>query len=332
MEGDSMRAAVLEAHGGVDQIHIRNWPRPRAAANHALVEVRACALNYLDIFVRRGMPDQPVDLPRIGGGDIAGIVKSVGEGVSDAWLGARVVLFPRLPRGGILGEHANGGLCEFISVDQSQLIRIPDSVDFNRAAALPIAYGTAHRMLVTHGELKPSERVLILGASGGVGTASVQIAKTKGAEVFACTSSEEKARKLKALGADHVVVPGSDPDFSKTVWELSGKGGINVAVNFTGGDTWIPTIRTMARHGRIITCGSTAGHECMIDVRYIWHRELRILGSRGYMPSDIKLILDEVANGRLNPAIDRAMPLENVREAMSLLEDRKLFGKVILNP
>jgi alcohol dehydrogenase len=212
------------------------------------------------------------------------------------------------------------------------LIRIPDTVDFNRAAALPIAYGTAHRMLVTHGQLKPNERVLILGASGGVGTASVQIAKMNGAEVFACTSSEEKARKLQALGADHTVVLGPNADFSKAVWELSGKNGINVAVNFTGGDTWIPTIRTMARHGRILTCGSTAGHECMIDVRYIWHRELRILGSRGYMPSDIELMLNEVANGRLNPAIDRVMPLEDVREAMRLLEERKLFGKVILNP
>ncbi len=332
MSRREMKAAVIEGHGDVGHVHIRTWLRPEPEPGHVLVQIAACALNYLDIFVRRGMPDLPVILPRIGGGDIAGTVCEVGSGVDSVWIGKRVVLFPRLPSGGILGEHANGGLCEFISVDERQLIEIPASVDFNRAAALPIAYGTAHRMLFTKAQLAKGERIFILGASGGVGAACVQLAKMIGAEVFAGTSSEEKAKKLRILGVDHVIVHGNSDDFSKEVWTLSEKKGVDVAVNFTGDTTWIPTLRVMARNGRIVTCGSTANHLSMIDIRFVWHRELQILGSRAYLPSDTKAIINFVSQGRLDPVIDSILPLEEIRYAMTLLEDRHVFGKVILNP
>jgi alcohol dehydrogenase len=326
-----MRVVAVRAHGGLEQVQLDDWPMPEPGPGMALVEVRACGLNYLDIFVRRGMPDLPVTLPRIPGGDVAGVVCAVGDGVDAGWVGQRVALFPRMPQGGILGEHANGGACEFMTVDHRQLHAIPGGVDFNAAAALPIAYGTAHRMLVTRGKVQPGEKLLILGASGGVGTACVQIGKMLGAEVFACTSGEDKAARLKRLGADHVINYARD-DFAKTSFDLSGRTGMNVAINFTGGDSWIPTTRAMAREGRILTCGSTAGHDCRIDVRYIWHREIVIIGSRGYMPSDLDTVLQAVSAGRFAPVIDRVLPLEQAREAMRVLEDREVFGKVILNP
>jgi alcohol dehydrogenase len=212
------------------------------------------------------------------------------------------------------------------------LIEIPDGVDFELAAALPIAYGTSHRMLFTRGKVTAGEKILILGASGGVGVSCLQFAKMAGLEVFACTSSEEKGRKLKALGADHIINYVESPEFSRAVWSASGKKGVDVAVNFTGGDTWIQTQRCMAAGGRILTCGSTAGHMCEIDVRFLWHRETEIIGSRAYVPQDIVACLEHVASGRLQPVIETVLPLEEAGKGVRLLEDRRIFGKVIVKP
>lgn len=327
-----MRVVALQAHGGVEQLKLDHWPKPVPAAGQALIEVKACGLNYMDVFVMHGMPDLPTKMPRIPGGDIAGIVREVGNDVDPRWVGKSVVLFPRFPEGGILGEHGNGGLCEFIAADHRQLIEIPAGVGFDEAAALPIAYGTSHRMLFTRGKIQKGEKVLILGASGGVGVSCLQFAKMAGAEVFACTSSEEKGRKLRELGADHIINYAENPDFSKGVWAASGKKGVDVAVNFTGGDTWIPTQRCMAVGGRILTCGSTVGHICEIDVRFLWHREVEIIGSRAYVPDDIKACLDYVAQGKLKPVMESLFPLERASEGVALLEERRIFGKVIIKP
>lgn len=326
-----MRVVAIQQHGGIEQMKLDEWPVPTPQANQALVEIKACGLNYMDVFVLHGMPDLPTRMPRIPGGDIAGIVREAGEGVSREWIGKRVVLFPRFPEGGVLGEHGNGGLCEYIAVDQRQLIEIPDGVSFNQAAALPIAYGTSHRMLFTRGRLKKGEKVLILGASGGVGVSCLQFAKMAGAEVYACTSSEDKARKLKALGADHVINYADNADFSKAVWAATGKKGVDVAINFTGGDTWIPTQRCMAVHGRILTCGSTVGHLCTIDVRFVWFREIEIIGSRAYLPEDIKACLDFVAAGKLAPVVQKELPLAQAAEGVRMLDERRVFGKIIIN-
>lgn len=328
----TMRVVALREHGGIEQLKLEQWPKPAPAPQEALVEIKACGLNYMDVFVLHGMPDLPTHMPRIPGGDIAGIVREVGTDVSSDWIGKRVVLFPRFPKGGVLGENGNGGLCEYIAADQSQLIEIPDNVSFDDAAALPIAYGTSHRMLFTRGKIQKGEKVLILGASGGVGVSCVQFAKMAGAEVFACTSSEEKGQKLKLLGADHIINYVENPDFSKAVWAASGKKGVDVAVNFTGGDTWIPTQRCMAVNGRILTCGSTIGHLSEIDIRYIWHREIEIIGSRAYVPDDIKACLDYVASGALQPVVESVLPLERAGEGVKLLESRQIFGKVIIKP
>ena len=323
-----MRVVAIQQHGGVEQMKLDQWPIPKAAAGQALVEIAACGLNYMDVFVLHGMPDLPTKMPRIPGGDIAGTVREVGEGVSPDWIGKRVVLFPRFPGGGVLGEHGNGGLCEYIAVDARQLIEIPDGVSFRDAAALPIAYGTSHRMLFTRGGLKKGEKVLVLGASGGVGVSCLQFAKMAGAEVYAITSSEEKAAKLKALGADQAIV--STGDFSKAVWAATGKKGVDVAINFTGGDTWIPTQRCMAVNGRILTCGSTVGHLCTIDVRFVWYREIEIIGSRAYLPEDIRACLDFVARKDLHPVIQQELKLEEAAEGVRMLEERRVFGKIIV--
>jgi alcohol dehydrogenase len=324
-----MRAIAIQAHGGVEQMKLGEWPIPKTEAGHALVEIAACGLNYMDVFVLHGMPDLPTQLPRIPGGDIAGTVREVGKGVAEDWIGKRVVLFPRFPGGGVLGEHGNGGLCEYISVDARQLIEIPDGVSFRDAAALPIAYGTSHRMLFTRGKLKKGEKVLILGASGGVGVSCLQFAKMVGAEVYAVTSSEEKAKKLKAIGADHAIV--STGDFSKEVWAATGKKGVDVAINNTGGDTWIPTQRCMAVNGRALTCGSTAGHLSNFDIRFIWFREIEIIGSRAYLPEDTKACLDFVAQGQLKPVVEKELQLEDAAEGVRMLEERRVFGKIIVH-
>jgi alcohol dehydrogenase len=326
----TMRVVAIQQHGGVEQMKLDQWPVPTPEPGQALVEVKACGLNYMDVFVLHGMPDLPTKMPRIPGGDVAGIVREVGDGVSKDWVGKKVALFPRFPGGGVLGEHGNGGLCQFIAVDQRQLIEMPEGVSFEEAAALPIAYGTSHRMLFTRGHIKAGEKVLILGASGGVGVSCLQFAKMAGCEVYACTSSEDKARRLKELGADHVINYAENPDFSKAVWAATGKKGVDVAINFTGGDTWIPTQRSMAVNGRILTCGSTAGHECEIDVRFLWFREMEIIGSRAYVPDDIKACLQFVADKKIAPIIDKVLPLDQAGEGVRMLDERRVFGKVII--
>ncbi len=328
----TMRVMALRQHGGPEVLQQESWPVPAPEENQALVEIKACGLNYMDVFVTRGMPDMPTTMPRIPGGDIVGIVREVGSGVSGDWVGKRVVLFPRFPKGGVLGENGNGGLCEFIAVDQSHLIEIPDNVSFEDAAALPIAYGTSHRMLFTRGGVKAGEKVLVLGASGGVGVSCVQFAKMVGAEVYACTSSEEKGRRLKEIGADHIINYVETPEFSKAVWAATGKKGVDVAINFTGGDTWIQTQRCMAVGGRILTCGSTVGHLCEIDIRFVWHRETEIIGSRAYVPDDIRACLDHVASGAIKPVIETVLPLERASEGVRMLDTRGVFGKVIVTP
>ena len=327
-----MRAVAIDAHGGLEQVRLRtDWPEPTAGPGQAVVEVKACGLNYLDIFVLRGMPGLPVEMPRIPGGDIAGVVHSVGAGVSRDWLGKRVLIDPHIKHAGALGEHANGGLCERIAVDADNLIAMPDAVTFEQAASLPIAYGTAYRMLITRGHLQPGELVLILGASGGVGTGCVQIAKNLKARVIACASSASKLKRLQALGADYII-DYTKEDFSKRAWDISGKKGVDVLVNYTGGDTWVPSLRTLARSGRLLTCGATAGFDPKTDIRYIWRREVNIVGANGWTRQDLESLLAEVECGSIKPIIHAVYPLAESREALRVMEDREVFGKIIVQP
>ena len=331
-----MRAVVIHEHGGRDKLILEEVPTPVAGAGQIVVRVRACGLNYLDIFVRRGMPGLPIDLPRISGGDISGEIAEIGEGVSGITVGQRVLLDPMitLPNGevGALGENATGGLSEYIVVPAANAIPLPDAVTFEQAAALPIAYGTAWRMLITRGQIKAGESILILGASGGVGTGAVQIAKMTGCKVFAAASTPDKLARLEALGADVLVNYVEQPEFHRYVRSVTDGEGVDVVVNYTGGDTWVKSLKAIKHGGRLLTCGATAGYDPQTDIRYIWRKEMDIRGSDGWTRQDLIDLLDAVQDGRIVPVIDRVLPLEETAEGHRLIEEREVFGKVIIVP
>lgn len=231
----------------------------------------------------------------------------------------------------MLGETLPGGLAELVRSPATHALRIPDEVSFEQAACLPVAYGTAWRMLRNRAPVVPGETILILGASGGVGNAAIQIAKNAEARVIAVTSSQEKAEKLRELGAD-IVIDASQNDFSREAWRLTEKQGVDMVINYTGGDTWVPSIRTLRKHGRLVTCGATAGFDPKTDLRYVWVRELSILGSDGWTTEDIEALLSEVAAGRIRPVVHSIHALSEAREAERLLEERAVFGKVLVRP
>jgi len=286
----------------------------------------------------RGMPGIKVPMPMIIGLDIAGEILEVGAGV-DGWRpGERVLVNPLNPQKGLMGEMMHGGLAEKCLVSAEQLIRMPDGVGFEAAAALPVAYGTAHRMIVTHDTIKEGDKVLVLGASGGVGTGCVLLAKMLGAEVVACASSADKIQRLADLGADHVINY-QQTDFSKWVIEKFGKpqrrshaGGVDVAINFTGGDTWLPTLKCVKRGGRILVCGATAGFDPKEDLRYIWSFELNVMGSNSFYDENLRALMELIQQGRLEPVIDEVLPLEQAARGLKMIENREVFGKVVICP
>lgn len=334
-----MKAAVIHKHGGLEEIVYQDFLDPEMAAGEVLVGIRAVALNHLDIFTLRGMPGIKVPLPMIGGGDMAGEIVEVGAKVGGWKPGDRVMVDPiNRKEGGMMGETIPGGLAELARVPAHQLLALPDGVGFEAAAALPVAYGAAHRMVVTRGKIEAGEKVLVLGASGGVGTATVLLCKLRGAHVTACSGAANKLAKLKALGADEVIDVARD-DLVDEVIRLHGKpryrggaGGVDVVVNFTGGESWARSLRTLRRHGRMLTCGATAGYDPSTDIRYIWSYELDIVGSNGWTTADLTRLLELVSEGRLKPVIDRVMPLSQAREALGMLERREVFGKLLLRP
>lgn len=335
-----MKAAITTAHGGRETIRVvEDWPDPVAGAGQVAVEIAACAVNFHDIFTRRGMPGIKLKLPVVVGSDIAGTISAVGSGVEGWTVGDRVLIDPVLREGafGMIGETVDGGRASHIAVGTAQLVAIPDGVTLEQAAALPLAYGTAYRMMMTQGKVVEGDKVLVLGASGGVGAACVQLAKMAGAEVIACASSDTKLARLKDFGADHAInyATGTILDGVKAIYgkpRVTGGGGVDLAVNFTGGDTMKETQRCVTLGGRIVSCGATAGYDVGIDMRYLWTFEHHMIGSDGWAQSDLVALLDLIAAGKLDPIIDRIFPLEETAEAERLLEDREVVGKVLIRP
>jgi alcohol dehydrogenase len=334
-----MKAVVLEKHGGLDALKlVTDFPDPKVVDGHVVIRVKATSFNYHDVFTVRGMPGIKVPLPMIIGLDMAGEILETGPGVTGWKKGDRVLVNPLNKQKGLMGEMMHGGLAEKCLVAEHQLIRMPDKVTFAEAASLPVAYGTAHRMIVTHDTIKQGDKVLILGASGGVGTGSVLLAKLRGAEVVACASSEDKIKRLKDLGADHVINY-KETDFSKWAVEKYGKpqrrtyeGGVDVVINFTGGDTWAPTLRCVKRGGKILVCGATAGYDPKEDLRYIWSFELQVIGSNSFYDDNLQALMDMIQRGELKPVIDNVLPLEGAVEGLRLIESREVFGKVVVTP
>ena len=335
-----MRALVLENHGGLDRLVYRpDHADPVIGPGDVLLRMRACALNYHDVFTRNGMPGIKVPLPLILGIDVAGEIVETGAEVEGFEAGDRVLVDPiDRVKGGLLGETFDGGLAELVRVPAHMLVRLDPAIGFAEAAALPVAYGTAYRMMLTRGRIQPGETVLILGASGGVGTCCVQLAKQAGATVVACASSDDKLERLKALGADYGLnyasgdwVAECHKRFGKPRVSRQSEGGIDVVVNFTGGDTWTRSLRVLRRDGRLLTCGATAGYDPKEDIRYIWTFELNILGSNGWSREDVQALLNLVREGRLEPVLHpQRYSIADGREAMRLLDERKVFGKVVV--
>ena len=337
-----MKAAVVREHGGPDRLAFEtNFPDPKPGEGDVIVAVKASSLNYHDVFTRRGMPGIKVPMPAIMGLDVAGEIAEVGSGVTGWKKGDRVLVDPiNRVEGGLMGETVHGGLAELCKARAHQLIKIPDGVSFSNAAALPVAYGTAIRMMRTNGHVGKGEKVLILGASGGVGVCCLQLAKLAGAEVIACAGTDAKAQRLMELGADKTINYVKN-DFMEETFKLYGKPtrrgggtdrGVDVVVNYTGGDTWVKSMKVLKVGGRLLTCGATAGFDPKEDIRFIWTFELKVLGSNGWARSDIITLLDLVQQGKLKVLVDKVYKLADAREALRVIEDREVFGKIVVAP
>jgi alcohol dehydrogenase len=335
----TMRALVLRRHGSRDDLElVEDYPAPQAVDGHVVIRVRASSFNYHDMFTVSGMPGIKVPLPVIIGLDMAGEIVELGAGVAGWKPGDRVLVNPVNRKKGLMGEMLDGGMAEYCLVSADQLVAMPEGVTFEEAASLPVAYGTAHRMLITHETVKAGERVLILGASGGVGTGCVILAKLLGAHVIACTSGAEKAQALRELGADEVINY-REVDFSKWAIEKYGKpqrrsyeGGVDVVVNFTGGDTWVPSLRCLKRGGKLLVCGATAGYDPKEDLRYVWSFELKIIGSNSFYDEDLEGLMRLIAERKIKPVIDKVLPLDEAKEGLRLIQDREVIGKVVVTP
>jgi NADPH:quinone reductase-like Zn-dependent oxidoreductase len=343
-----MKAAVFDEFGGPEVLRIERVPVPVPDPGEVLVRVRASGLNHLDLWLRRGLPIETT-MPHIGGSDIAGEVMGVGAGAGTGvgvGVGTRVLVNPSVSCGDcewcdrgeeplcadykIIGEHLNGGFAEYVVVPAANLLAIPDSMSFEDAAAAPLVYLTAWRGLMTRGRLKPGETVLVTGASGGVATAAIQIAKYAGAKVLAVTSTTHVER-VRALGAD-VVYDRTNGEFSKQLWTDTGKRGVDVVLDSTGEALWAQNVRSLARGGRLVVYGATTGPKAELDLRVVFWKQIEIIGTTMSNRTEFGEVMTHVFSGALKPVIDTVMPLEQIREAHERLERGDAFGKIVLIP
>ncbi|MCP5151931.1 MAG: zinc-binding dehydrogenase [Ectothiorhodospiraceae bacterium] len=332
-----MHAAVFRQHGSTDNIRWEAFPDPECGESDVVLRMHAAALNGFEPMIVFKTTALKTPLPMIVGGDGAGEVVATGSAVTGVSVGDRVSIYPMVPGEGMTGETRLGTCAELHRVPAANVIPIPDGLDYQAAASLPIAYGTALRMMHTRGRVKAGEKVLVLGAAGGVGTACVQLAKAAGAEVIACSSSAWKLERLRELGADHVVDT-STTDFRQWVWDNCGKprmgqgGGVDMVVNYIGGDTWVDSLKVISPGGRMLVCGATAGYETANDCRYIWTYEISIVGSNGWTREDQAEMLRMAADGRIRPVIHDVRPMRETGAAVQVLADRDFFGKLVLVP
>lgn len=346
----TMTAAVLRHHGDRDAIQLEQVPIPEPGYGEVRIRVKACALNWLDVGIRRGPKFGVIPLPLIGGGDIAGEIDklgpAVGDGVENWREGDAVLVYPLLtcgvcefcrrgepttcPQHRIIGEHVDGGLAEYTILPAANLIAKPESLSFVEAAALPVVAMTAWHMLMSIGGLQAGESVLIVGAGGGVASLGIQIARFAGATVFATTSSADKAERAKALGA-HEVFNYREGDWVQQLLDATNGRGVDLIQDNVGAATWPHDLRALARNGRLVVCGSHSGTTFPLDIAQIYHRQLRILGSNGGTFYDLTRALALVEAGHVRPVVDTVLPLEQIREGHRLLEEGEHFGKVVIS-
>ncbi len=343
-----MKALCFYEHGELDVLQYTDVPDPEPGPGEVLVRVRACALNHLDIWVRRGWPGLKLEMPHWTGADIAGEVAGLGAGVAGWEVGQKIVVDPgvstredEFTRRGehslspgylILGEHIRGGQAEYVTVPAVNLAAVPEGWDSYETAAPLLAGLTAWRMLIRRANLRAGESVLIVGAGGGVNSMAIQIAKLAGATVYALTSTEEKISKASTLGADVVLNYRENPNWSKIIYKMTGRRGVDVVVDNVGRATLIQSIRAVARGGRIVIVGNTSGPQVEIDTRFIFGKQISIIGSTMGSRQDFRDVLKLLWGKQITPVVDRVLPLSDGKEAFRILEQGEQFGKIVLVP
>ena len=340
-----MKAVIFERHGGPEVLKLTEVADPQIKANEVLVEVRACALNHLDVWVRTGLPGIKIPLPHILGNDVAGVVREVGELVGWVKAGDEVMVQPGVSCGhcaeclagrdnmcdeyDIIGYRRNGGYAELVAVPGVNVIPKPKDLSWPEAAALPLVTLTAWHMLVTRAQLQPGEDVLVHAAGSGVGSLAIQIAKLRGARVIATASAEEKLSQARELGADQTINYTRD-DWPKEVKKLTNGRGVDVVFEHTGATTWPGSILSLKKGGRLVTCGATSGFDARTDLRHVFYRHLTILGSMMGSKAELLAAMKFIESGQIHAVVDRALPLAEARQAHELMEDRAQFGKLVL--
>lgn len=342
----AMHAMVYTGPGSLEVIQPAEVPTPEPGRGEVCVRVVASALNHLDLWVRRGMPGIPPSFPHVGGCDIAGVVEALGADAAGWTTGERVVINPTLSCGlcewcqkgeeplcdhfAIIGEHRWGGFAERIVVPARNLERVPESFALTEAAAVPLVYATAWRMLVSRARLRPGETVLVIGAGGGVNSAAIQIAALAGCRVWATTSSEAKAVAARQLGAEWVLNDTEAVQWGRAVYQRSGRRGVDVVVDNVGAATWPTSLRALAKGGRLVTVGATTGAVGETDIRQIFWKQLQIIGSTMSNRAEFAEVVRLVWQGKLRPVIDRIIPLSELAEGHRTLEAGGQFGKIVV--
>jgi len=342
-----MKAARFHQHGEPDVIRYEDASEPAIGPGDALIRVKACALNHLDLWIRQGIPAFQVPLPHIGGCDVAGFVEQVGADAAGLSPGASVLVVPGLScwrcefcLGGrdnlcisyrILGAQVDGGMAEFVKVPAINVIPISNALSFEQAAAFPLTAVTAWHMLFGLAKLQPSEDVLILGAGSGVGSMAVQMARAAGARVFTTVGSEEKVEKARALGAE-VVMDHARDDIAERVLRATDGRGVDVVIEHIGPATWEQSLKSLAKGGRLVTCGATSGPEVKVDLRALYMRQTTVIGSIMGTRDELLAAVKWLGEGRIKAVIDSVLPLKEARAAHERMLDRKLFGKIVLTP
>jgi NADPH:quinone reductase-like Zn-dependent oxidoreductase len=345
-----MKALCFYEHGDLDVLQYTDVPDPAPGPGEVLIDVRACALNHLDVWVRRGWPGLTLDMPHIGGADVAGVIAGLGEAVADWQVGDKVVVDPGIVTGvdeftrrgehslsigrhyWILGEHIPGGAADYVVVPSDNLMRMPEGWDYPEAAAPLLVGVTAWRMLFQRAHLRAGESVLIVGAGGGVNSVALQLAKWAGATVYALTSTEEKMARATELGADVVINYVDDPDWHRTLAGMTGRRGVDVVVDNVGQATLNQSVRALARGGRLVIVGNTSGPKTEIDIRFIFGKQISLIGSTMGSPQDFRDVMRLVWDRVIETPVDRVLPLSEGREGHALLESGAKFGKVVLVP
>lgn len=343
-----MKAVVIYEHGGVDKLKYDEIPEPEVRANEVLIQVKACAMNHLDVWIRKGLPHLKLKYPHVLGTDVAGVVAKLGEDVRGIEIGMPVFVSPAITCGRcihclggqdnlcrglkILGENHPGGCCEFLSVPKENVIPMPNNISFEEAASIPVVFHTSWHMLVNRAAIRPGDTVLVHAAGSGVGIAAIQIAKLFGATVIATAGTEEKVKKARTvLGADYAINYQAQ-DFLSEVKKITQRRGVDIIIDHTGVVNWERNILALTNGGRMVICGSTSGYEGKTDLRHVFFRNLSILGSTLGSKGELFEIVKQFETGKLRAVIHRVLPMSRVVEGHRLIEDRDVFGKIVLVP